>query len=133
MGFSFGSLPVFDHNLRPFMRDVAEQYASDQILAHLPRTPAVVLFRFDPKYSDFHNELIYNDQVAWPDDALVVRATDLGDSENWKLYQYYAQHQPDRVFYIYDRGALYRGGNPLGPPLGTARELAALNEKSRSP
>jgi len=25
MGFSFGSLPVLDHNLRPFMRDVAEQ------------------------------------------------------------------------------------------------------------
>jgi hypothetical protein len=131
LGISVRAVPLFDNTRRQFLGHVAEEYASNQFLAKLPRTPAVVLFRFDPKSSDFHNELIYNDQVAWPDDAPVVRASDLG-SENWQLFDYYAQHQPDRVFYIYDRAGLYQGGRPLSPPLGTARELAAEHQNQSS-
>jgi hypothetical protein len=92
-------------------------------LDSLPREPAVVLFRFDPSYS-VHAEPVYNDSVAWPDDAPVVRARDLDESRNRALYRYYAQRQPDRVFYIYDLGAA-PGTDPLSPPLGTARDLAA--------
>jgi hypothetical protein len=132
LGISLLALPFFDYGIRFYIPNVAEQFISNQILATLPRTPAVVLFRYDPKTSSFHNELIYNDAVAWPDDATIVRASDLGEGENWKLYAYYASHQPDRVFYIYDRGALYRGRDPLSAPLGTARELAAAHEPSRS-
>lgn len=84
-------------------------------LAHLEHTPAVVLFRYHPT-SRFDEEPVYNTDVAWPDDAKIVRAHDLGD-ENRKLVHYYAQHQPQRYFYLYDRadGTL--------TPLGTASEL----------
>jgi len=98
-------------------------------LAKLPQKPAVVLFRFDPKSYHYHADLVYNDSVAWPDDALIVRARDLGEQENWKLYRYYAQRQPDRIFYIYDPCAA-SGTDPLSAPLGTARQLAAAKPHS---
>jgi hypothetical protein len=85
-------------------------------LAHLPRTPAFVLFRYDPRRS-FNEEPVYNSDVAWPDDARVVRAHDLG-AENAGIIRYYAEHQPQRVFYRYDN---YTGELS---ELGTAAQLA---------
>lgn len=70
-------------------------------LAALEQTPAVVLFRFDENQS-LEEEPVYNWTVAWPDDAAVVRAHDLGD-RNIEIFRYYAKRQPQRAFYLYDR------------------------------
>ena len=101
-----------------------EQRLANAWLSNLPKTPAVVLFRFDPSICDPHDEPVYNDGVAWPDDAPVIRARDLGRAEDWKLIDYYAQRQPDRWIYIYDRAAALESRSPLSQPLGTAGELA---------
>jgi hypothetical protein len=87
---------------------------------------SIVLYRFDPSVCSFHNEPVYNWDVAWPDDASVIRAHDLGE-RNIELYRYYAERQPTRKIYRFDRGALYRlrRGEPLPLVyLGTAAELA---------
>jgi hypothetical protein len=109
----------------PFAPD---QKAASRSLAALPVTPAVVLFRFnpdpDPKLgSSFHDDPVYNDEVAWPDDGKIVRARDLGPENDRAIVEYYSEHQPDRMFYIYDANARAAGENPLSAPLGTAREL----------
>ena len=57
-----------------------------------------------------------NTDVAWPDDAPIIRAHDLGE-ENVRLYRYYAQRQPEREIYLFDRN-----GSQL-QYLGTAIEL----------
>jgi hypothetical protein len=100
-----------------------DQRPANRLLATLPITPAVVLFRFDPRVESFHDDPVYNDGVAFPDDAPVIRARDLGPEKNRDIIHYYAQHQPDRVFYIYDPDARAAGRNPLSPPLGTAADL----------
>ena len=78
--------------------------------------PAVVLFRYASGESG-HDEPVYNIDVAWPDDAPIIRAHDLGE-RNVEIFRYYAQRDPDRVFYLYDRAdhSLMR--------LGSATELA---------
>jgi hypothetical protein len=60
-----------------------------------------VLFRFSLKNS-VDLEPVYNADVAWPDDAQVIRAHDRGE-QNIELYRYYAQRQPDRWIYLFDR------------------------------
>ncbi len=106
-----------------------DQRPANALLAHLPKTPAIVLFRFDPKVASPHDDPVYNDTVAWPDDAPVIRARDLGPDQDRAIYRYYAERQPNRVFYIYDPDLRAAGQNPLSPPLGTAAELRALTEK----
>jgi hypothetical protein len=86
-------------------------------LAQLEHRPAVVLFRYAPTQS-IEEEPVYNPDVAWPDDAPIIRAHDLGPDRNNEIYQYYAQRQPQRAFYIYDRG------DDSIKFLGTARDLA---------
>ncbi|HEX4794829.1 MAG TPA: glycosyltransferase family 39 protein [Humisphaera sp.] len=78
--------------------------------------PAVVLFRFSPD-SYVHEEPVYNWNVAWPDDAPIVRAHDLG-ARDGEILAYYAKRQPQRAFYLFDRadGKLTR--------LGSAAEAA---------
>jgi hypothetical protein len=114
-------------NLQEAAADSPDQRPANTLLAHLPITPAVVLFRFDPRIGASHDDPVYNDSVAFPDDAPVVRARDLGPEKDRDLIRYYAERQPDRVFYIYDPDARAAGENPLSPPLGTARELNARN------
>jgi len=38
-----------------------------------------------------------------PDDAPIIRAHDLGLDRNRALFDYYAQRQPQRTVYLYDR------------------------------
>ena len=83
-------------------------------LATLPHKPAVVLFRFDPQ-TNFHHEPVYNVETAWPDDAEVIRAHDLGE-RNAELIRYYAGREPERWFYVYERST------------GAVRELGAARE-----
>jgi hypothetical protein len=81
--------------------DSSELRRIDAVLAHLDRSPAVVLFHFPPQGAA-HLEPVYNITTPWPDDAEVIRAHDLGD-RNVEIFRYYAQHQPGRAFYRYDR------------------------------
>jgi hypothetical protein len=93
--------------------DASELVRIDRQLANLPQTPAVVLFHFEPTVST-HVEPVYNTAVAWPDDAVVIRAHDLGE-RNAEIFRYYAQHQPARTFYLYNRvdGSLKLLGNAV--------------------
>jgi hypothetical protein len=86
-------------------------------LAHLEHTPAVVLFNYSGR-TNVHEEPVYNIDVPWPDDALVIRAQDRG-ADDGRIFEYYARRSPDRFFYRYDRatGEL--------TPLGWAKDLAA--------
>jgi len=100
--------------LAPDVYDLAARTAELDIvqlsLADIPE-PAVVLFRYSPiRY--VHEEPVYNWDVAWPDDAPIVRAHDLG-ARDGELLVYYAKRQPQRVFYLFDRAdeKLTRLGN----------------------
>jgi hypothetical protein len=64
--------------------------------------PAVVLFRY-AHGSPIIEEPVYNSDVVWPDDAPIIRAHDLGP-RNREIFAYYAQRQPRRVFWLFDRG-----------------------------
>jgi 4-amino-4-deoxy-L-arabinose transferase-like glycosyltransferase len=100
----------------PFGRPELEHI--NGVLATLPpHERAIVLFRF-AESNNAEEEPVYNIDVAWPDDARIIHAHDLGP-RNVELFRYYAQRQPDRVIYLYDRGTgqLTR--------LGTARDLGA--------
>jgi len=126
-GLSVAQWPPFTA-IKPLPPTYApDQRPANSLLSHLPKTPAVVMFRFAPELpagERFHDDPVYNDGVAWPDDAMIVRARDLGPEKNHDLFEYYARRQPDRVFYIYDPDARAQGKNPLSAPLGTARELS---------
>jgi hypothetical protein len=93
--------------------------AIDLALGRLADAPSIVLFRFGPGANPL-SEPVYNADVAWPDDAPVIRAHDLGDAANRRLMAYYAGRQPERRVYRYDRAATV---DPL-TYLGTVRELA---------
>jgi len=86
----------------------------------LVEKPAVVLFKYAPGQNVIE-EPVYNTDVAWPDDAPVIRAHDLGE-RNGEIYRYYAAKQPDRMFYQFDRatGKL--------TPLGRAKDLGAAGQ-----
>ena len=75
----------------PLLRKVHELYGER----------AVVLFRWDPK-QNWKAEPVYNSEVAWPDDAEVIRAHDL-DSRDRELIDYYGKSQPERVLFIWDQ------------------------------
>ena len=90
-----------------------------EAMAQIP-APAVVLFRFNRSSNTFE-EPVYNLDVAEPDDAPIIRAHDLG-ARDGELLRYYAQRQPSRTFWLFDRGT----GNVF--ELGTADQAArALN------
>ncbi|MEA2710227.1 MAG: hypothetical protein QOF78_2828, partial [Phycisphaerales bacterium] len=74
--------------------------------------PSIVLFTYKPG-GNFHEEPVYNSDVPWPDDAPIIRAHDLGPERNRQLFEYYAQRQPGRTVFRFDRatGKLYRLGN----------------------
>jgi 4-amino-4-deoxy-L-arabinose transferase-like glycosyltransferase len=91
-------------------------------LATIGNQPSVVLFAFSQE-ANTHIEPVYNAATAWPDDARLIRAHDLGPEKNRAIFRYYAARTPDRRFYRYDRAPAAQG-NPL-TFLGTARDLAA--------
>ncbi len=117
IGLSLNSL----HEFNPAVYD--ETFPSTMLwfvheeLPHRVQTPAVVLFRY--RHGDpITAEPVYNSDVAWPDDAPVIKAHDLGP-RNIEIYRYYAQRQPQRMFYLFDRAT-----GKLSDPLGTAKQLA---------
>lgn len=91
--------------------------------------PSVVLCHFDLRIHKADKEPCYNTDVAFPDDARVVRAQDLGSQENKRLFKYYADEyragrQPNRNFYVYDRPADEGDETYKLRYLGMATELA---------
>jgi hypothetical protein len=80
--------------------------------------PAVVLFHYNDR-DDYNQEPVYNLDTVNIDDEPIIRAHDLGPQRNPELFDYYAKHQPDRMFYLFDRATSQI------TPMGTARELAA--------
>jgi hypothetical protein len=92
------------------------------ILAYLDKKPAIVLFTFNPETDDTHAEPVYNTETANPDDALIIRAHDLGPARNQELFRYYANKSPDRAVYRYDLSK--HGTREALTYLGTSRELA---------
>lgn len=82
---------------------------------------SVVLFRFAPGVNNPQEEPVFNAGVAWPDDAAVVRAHDLG-ARNAELFAYYARHDPERVAYLYDRTPTRED------PLGTLTRLGRVSD-----
>jgi 4-amino-4-deoxy-L-arabinose transferase-like glycosyltransferase len=55
----------------------------------------VLLFNLNGEVNA-HTDPVFNITTAWPDDATIIRARDLGLARDRELLEYYAQHQPDR-------------------------------------
>ncbi len=119
MGMAFGVVLVALPELNPGRLDDGFPAPQVQIgfkLDEMIPNRAVVLIRYDrshPELDSPHEELVYNFNVAWPDDARVIRAQDLGRERNRELIHYYATRQPDRDIYVYIRATkeLSRLGN----------------------
>ena len=113
------------HEINPFVHD--EDFSAPFLLDIYQKLddihePAVVLFRYVGG-GDCDEEPVYNVDVASPDDATIIRAHDLG-ARNIQLFEYYANKQPERAIYRYNRKTLTL------ERLGTARELAAVKKQS---
>ena len=119
-GLAIAGLPPFDPApdddvfAAPLIADV------DRQLSTLAHRPALVLFTYD-RDRNTNEEPVFNADVAWPDDAPVVRAHDLGPARNADLFAYYAARQPQRFAYRYDERS--RALHPLGPVNSLSRPL----------
>jgi len=116
---ALAALPQLDPTMRDDMFDAPLLHAVDAELSGLTE-PSVVLFAYSPA-RNVDEEPVYNADVAWPDDARIIRAHDLGD-QNSEIFRYYADRQPLRRFYRFDESDYSLAY------LGTARELA-YNQK----
>ena len=120
-----GSLPQLNSEVSDEIYRTPLLDYTQQALAQIP-PPAVVLFRFTPG-CNVYEEPVYNMDVSWPDDAPIIRAHDLG-ARNGELLRYYAVHQPQRTFWLFDRrtGSVFELGN-------FAQAAAALHVSLRPP
>jgi hypothetical protein len=116
-----------------FKRDVRDQWFANPVeltveraTASLPEPRTIIMVRYDEHGIPEH-EVVYNVETAWPDDARAIRAHDLGEQRNIELYRYYAQRQPDRVVYRFDRRDLSMHR------LGRVTELAKLDASATGP
>jgi 4-amino-4-deoxy-L-arabinose transferase-like glycosyltransferase len=128
-----------------FNRIVHDQYFETPELDQINKTlsknvsaPAVVMFHFNRDAlingqkitNDPSVEPVFNSDVAWPDNAAIIRAHDLNENVSAigkpgdldaPLYTYYARITPTRVFYLYDRATTR---TTKLRRLGTAAQLA---------
>lgn len=74
---------------------------ANETLPQLVQTPAIVMFQFE-RGNNYHDEPVYNFVRAWPDDEPIIRAQDLGPRDG-ELFRYYAERQPDRTVYLFNR------------------------------
>lgn len=95
-----------------------------EVLPEKVKQPALVLYRYwklkPGERRNFNDEPVYNVDVAWPDNAPIIRAHDLGPRDS-EIIEYYGRIQPGRNIYIVDRKDLEEGIHYLG----TAGELSA--------
>lgn len=93
-----------------FKKDVRDQWFANPVESklelELSRLPAgeraIVLVKYDPSAIP-EQEVVYNVETAWPDDARAIRAHDLGPERDAEIFHYYAVRQPDRVVYRFER------------------------------
>ena len=116
---AIAALPEFDATVHDEMFDAPLIRQVNRQLLTTVHAPAIVLFQYDPK-RNVNEEPVYNADVAWPDDAPIIRANDRG-AENIRLFDYYAQRQPQRRVYLFNEqnGLLLDMGNVTN--LGTHR------------
>jgi hypothetical protein len=128
IALSLAAIPQFNRLVHDRYFNYAELEQIDRDLAANVSAPAVVMFHFNSMVNNPSEEPVFNPDVAWPDDAAIIRARDLnanvsavghpGDRDR-PLYEYYSRIAPARVFYFYNRG----GGSGRLKRLGTPEEL----------
>ncbi len=99
-GLTIASLPEViwrgpDESVPAKLAPIVNRWIADQ-----GGRQAILLFQFAPTHKA-DEEPVYNADVAWPDDAQIIRAHDLR-SRNIELFHYYAQRQPGRAVYLFD-------------------------------
>jgi hypothetical protein len=106
----------------PLLRQVNEVLPQASDL----KKPAVILFRYHPG-DNFFEEPVYNTGVAWPDDAEIIRAHDLGAQRDREIIDYYARRKPVREFYLFDakRPNAIEDLGPSDDPSRVSRNLEA--------
>lgn len=112
-------MPQFKHDV---MDQFVDSFVEEPMRAferQVPEARSILLVRWGPQ-SVPEWEIVYNIHDAWPDEARVIRAHDLGE-RNIELYRYYAERQPDRVVYLFDRES------------GTFARLGAVTELAAAP
>jgi len=127
---SFTSFWEINHLVAPPDKMISDETFPSPILQYvneyLPdredlQKPAVILFTYHPG-GKFSEEPVYNTDVAWPDDAPIIRAHDLG-ARNQEIFNYYARVKPDVTFYQFDSMKVEKKQDPL-VKLGSASSLA---------
>jgi hypothetical protein len=111
----------------PMLRQINEDIPAAQDL----KKPAVFLFRYH-RGGNFFEEPVYNTGVAWPDDAEIIRAHDLGPLRDQEIVAYYAARKPVREFYLFDPKAA-QPINDLGPTTRPGRILGNLEAAESKP
>ena len=96
------SLPELNPSVRDQVWPTPILHRFNTVLRRLDHKPAIVLVRYSNRNDAWAQEPVYNTDVAWPDDAPVVRAHDLNE-KNVRLFEYYAQRQPQRAVYRFDK------------------------------
>ena len=128
IALSLAAMPQFNRLVHDRYFNYTELEQIDNDLAANVAAPAVVMFHFNSLVNNPSEEPVFNPDVAWPDDAAIIRVRDLntdisaighpGDRDR-PLYEYYSRVAPARVFYLYNRG----GGSERLKRLGTAEVL----------
>ncbi len=99
VGIGIASLPQWDPELKDAIFENPMLATAEADIAKL-HDPAIIFFRYDPG-RDTNAEPVYNADVAWPDDARVIRLHDLG-RRNDEVLQYYREKSPVRKVYVFD-------------------------------
>ncbi len=116
LGLAIYGLPEVNRGPDETPNSMTVMQANYELIPRQVREPAIVLFTFNT-YWNFE-EPVYNWDVALPDDAKIIRAHDLGAAKNQELFDYYAQRDPDRNVYVFDRARMQLRA------LGNVRNLA---------
>ena len=109
LGLAVTSLPEFHMHEYDDSTWPVTTFNYDTLPAQV-QTPALVLYRYWTQEDvgterNFNDEPVYNLDVAWPDDAPIIRANDLGPRDA-QIIEYYGRIQPERNVYIVARGEL---------------------------
>jgi Dolichyl-phosphate-mannose-protein mannosyltransferase len=138
IALTLAAMPQFNRIVHDQYFETPELEQINQTLSQNASSPAVVMFHFNRDAlingqrvtNDPSVEPVFNSDVAWPDNAAIIRAHDLNENISAigkpgdldaPLYNYYARIAPNRVFYLYDRAATR---TTKLRRLGTAAQLA---------
>ena len=121
LGLIVMSLPEVNPSVRDQVWPTPILHRFNTVLRRIDHKPAIVLVRYSSRNDAWAQEPVYNTDVAWPDDATVIRAHDLNE-KNVRLFEYYAQRQPQRAVYRFDKSDL--SITHLGQVADLARQVA---------